>query len=344
MDSVSFGFIIHYRLIIAILEDKMTDSTERKNIITGLVIIIILGAGIFLLIMMEIMFNEEIKDPRIHLVGKVTDMNNRELEDVTLKLEFNRPKDFGLKSEHLRETRTINGSFAIKKSRYTSVSISFYKPGYRIEHITFYTSKEANSPLSAIQENCHIKLREIGTLAALVKGDAHLEYDEERQLLTVFDLSEIADGKLNRKELKLGEAIPLKKYLRLDFERDNQGEIILQEHGKYKKLLPKTFYLRFVSSDPDDGLIPVDTTGPDKMDITWLTQAPEDEYATKELKFSYKEGMKIQCFFYIKCGNHYGKGLISEIDASDNTKYKNGLLFVKLYINKNQNDLNVNSK
>ena len=322
----------------------MTDSTERKNIITGLVIIIILGAGIFLLIMMEIMFNEEIKDPRIHLVGKVTDMNNRELEDVTLRLEFNRPKDFGLKSEHLRETRTINGSFAIEKNRYTSVSILFQKAGYRTEDITFYASEAANTPKSAIQENCHIKLREIGTLAALVKGDAHLEYDEERQLLTVFDLSEIADGKLNRKELKLGEAIPLKKYLRLDFERDSQDEIILEKTNPYQdSTVPKAFYLRFVSSDPDDGLIPVDTTGPNKMDITWLTQAPEGEYAAKEFEFLYKEGMKIQCFFYIKCGKYYGKGLISEIDASDNTKYKNGLLFVKLYINKKQNDLNVNS-
>ena len=328
----------------------MTDSTERKNIITGLVIIIILGAGIFLLVMMDsnvgkalIMFNEEIADARIHLVGKVTDMNNRELEDVTLKLEFNRPKDFGLKSEHLRETRTINGSFAIEKNRYTSVSILFQKAGYRTEDITFYASEAANTPKSAIQENCHIKLREIGTLAELVEGHAHLEYDEERQLLTVFDLSEIADGKQKKKELKLGEAIPFKKYLRLDFERDSQGEIILQEQGKYKKLLPKTFFLRFVSSDPDDGLIPVDTTGPDKMDITWLTQAPEGEYAAKEFEFLYKEGMKIQCFFYIKCGKYYGKGLISEIDASDNTKYKNGLLFVKLYINKKQNDLNLNS-
>ena len=323
----------------------MTDSNDRKNAIMGLVIIIILGAGIFLLVMMEIMFNEEIKDTRIHLVGKVTDMNNRELEDVTLRLEFNRPINFGLDSEHIRETRTINGSFTIEKSHYTSVSISFYKPGYRTENITFYTSEAANTPKSAIQENCHIKLREIGTLAALVKGDAHLEYDEERQLLRVFDLSEIADGKLNRKELKLGEAIPLKKYLCLEFERDSQGEIILQEQGqgKYKKLLPKTFYLRFVSSDPDDGFIPADTTGPDKMDITWLTQAPEGKYATKELIFSYKEGMKIQFFFYIKCGNHYGKGLISHIQASDNAKYKNGLLFVKLYINKKQNDLNVNS-
>lgn len=338
----------------------MTDSNNRKPTIEYLfiVIAIILGAGILLVasainskagkdvfsrlknyILLQQMFDKKIEDARIHLVGKVTDMNNLELEDVTLRLEFNRPKDFGLDSEHIRETRTINGSFTIEKSHYTSVSISFYKPGYRIEHITFYTSKEANNPLSAIQENCHIKLREIGTLAELVEGHAHLEYDEERQLLTVFDLSEIADGYLKKKELKLGEAIPLKKYLRLDFERDSQKEIILQEHGKYKKLLPKTFCLRFVSSDPDDGFIPADTTGPDKMDITWLTQAPEGKYATKELKFSYKEGMKIQS----KCGNHYGKGLISEIDASDNTKYKNGLLFVKLYINKNQNDLNVNS-
>ena len=317
----------------------MTNSNNRE-IITKyplIIFVIIAVAGTFLFV--------NTSGPKIHLVGKVTDMNNRELEDVTLDLEFNRPKDFGLKSEHLRKTRTINGSFTIEKSHYTSVSISFLKPGYRTENITFYTSEAANTPKSAIQENCHIKLREIGTLAALVKGDAHLEYDEERQLLTVFDLSEIADGNLKKKELKLGEAIPLKKYLRLDFERDSQGEIILQEQGqgKYKKLLPKTFYLRFVSSDPDDGFIPADTTGPDKMDITWLTQAPEGKYATKELKFSYKEGMKIQFFFYIKCGNHYGKGLISHIQASDNAKYKNGLLFVKLYINKKQNDLNVNS-
>ena len=332
----------------------MTNSNNRKSIIKYLYVIIILGASILLVAsaigskaekakILQQMFDKEIEDARIHLVGKVTDMNNRELEDVTLKLEFNRPKDFGLKSEHLRETRTINGSFTIEKNHYTSVSILFQKAGYRTEDITFYASEAANTPKSAIQENCHIKLREIGTLAELVEGHAHLEYDEERQLLTVFDLSEIADGKQKKKELKLGEAIPFKKYLRIDFERDSQGEIILQEQGKYKKLLPKTFFLRFVSSDPDDGFIPADTKGPDKMDITWITQAPEGEYATKEFEFSYKEGMEIQFFFYIRCGNHYGKGLISVIEASNNVKYKNGLLFVKLYINKMQNDLNLNS-
>ena len=289
----------------------MTNSNNRKSIIKYLYVIIILGASILLVAsaigskaekakILQQMFDKEIEDARIHLVGKVTDMNNRELEDVTLKLEFNRPKDFGLKSEHLRETRTINGSFTIEKNHYTSVSILFQKAGYRTEDITFYASEAANTPKSAIQENCHIKLRKIGTLAELVEGHAHLEYDEERQLLAVFDLSEIADGKLKKKELKLGEAIPFKKYLRIDFERDSQGEIILQEQGKYKKLLPKTFFLRFVSSDPDDGFIPADTKGPDKMDITWITQAPEGEYATKEFEFSYKEGMEIQFFFHIR--------------------------------------------
>ena len=88
----------------------MTDANDRKNIIKGLVIVIILGAGIFLLVMMDsnigkaiIMFNEEIADARIHLVGKVTDMNNRELEDVTLRLEFNRPKEFYDKEKPLHE-------------------------------------------------------------------------------------------------------------------------------------------------------------------------------------------------------------------------------------------------
>ena len=68
----------------------------------GLVIIILLGAGILLVAiaidpkaekakLLQQMFDKEIEDARIHLVGKVTDMNNRELEDVTLDLDFSRP-------------------------------------------------------------------------------------------------------------------------------------------------------------------------------------------------------------------------------------------------------------
>ena len=153
----------------------MTDSNNRRSIIKYLYLIVILGAGIFLAviaidpragrlwkryenaIILQHLFDKEIGDARIHLVGKVTDMNNRELEDVTLDLDFSRPKNFGLESEDLRETRKINGSFTIEKSRYTSISISFDKDGYRTEHITFYTSEAANTPKSAIQENCHIK-------------------------------------------------------------------------------------------------------------------------------------------------------------------------------------------
>lgn len=317
----------------------MTNSNNRE-IITKyplIIFVIIAVAGTFLFV--------NTSGPKIHLVGKVTDMNNRELEDVTLDLDFSRPKNFGLESEDLRETRKINGSFTIENSRYTSVSISFDKDGYRTEHITFYTSEAANTPKSAIQENCHIKLREIGTLAALVKVDAHLEYDEERQLLTVFDLSEVADGNLNKKELKLGEAIPLKKYLRLDFERDNQGEIILEKTNPYQdSTVPKNFYLRFISSDLDDGLVLAGTNGRDKVDftdITWLTQAPEGKYAAKELKIPFKD-RDTQYFFYIKCGKKYGKGVITTA-MFNNGKYIYSRLFVELYINKNQNDLNVNS-
>ena len=181
-----------------------------------------------------------------------------------------------------------------------------------------------------------------------MKGDAHLEYDEERQLLTVFDLSEIADGKLKKKELKLGEAIPLKKYLRLDFERDNQGEIILEKTNPYQdSTVPINFYLRFISSDPDDGLVLAGTNGRDKVDITditWLTQAPEGEYAAKKLKIPFKD-RNTQYFFYIKCGKNYGKGVITTtmFNNSNNNNYIYSRLFVKLYINKNQNDLNVNS-
>ena len=86
----------------------MTDSNNRE-IITKyplVIFVIIAVAGTFLFV--------NTSGPKIHLVGKVTDMNNLELEDVTLDLEFNRPKKFGLDSEHIRETRTINGSFTIE--------------------------------------------------------------------------------------------------------------------------------------------------------------------------------------------------------------------------------------
>jgi hypothetical protein len=66
----------------------MTDSNNRETV-KCLLFFIIFGAGIFL-VASAINSN----GARIHLVGKVTDMNNRELEDVTLDLDFSRPKRF----------------------------------------------------------------------------------------------------------------------------------------------------------------------------------------------------------------------------------------------------------
>jgi len=73
----------------------MTDSNNRKPIVKKLIIIINLGVCILLVAsaidskagkakILQQWFDKKIADARIHLVGKVTDMNNRELEDITL--------------------------------------------------------------------------------------------------------------------------------------------------------------------------------------------------------------------------------------------------------------------
>ena len=79
----------------------MTNSNNRKSIIKYFFCIIFLGASIYLAAsavdskakkaeqsakLLQQWFDKEIEDARIHLVGKVTDMNNRELEDVALKV------------------------------------------------------------------------------------------------------------------------------------------------------------------------------------------------------------------------------------------------------------------
>ena len=116
-------------------------------------------------------YENRLNDADIHIVGKITDIDNNELENVSLEIEFIRPKNvWATESERLCDSRKVNGKFLLQKKNYTAVSITFIKDGYRSQNITFYTGKKTDEPDSARQTQYHIKLRKIGILAKLIKN------------------------------------------------------------------------------------------------------------------------------------------------------------------------------
>ena len=281
-------------------------------------------------------YENRLNDADIHIVGKITDIDNNELENVSLQIEFIRPKDvWATESERLCDTQKVNGKFLIQKKNYTAVSITFIKDGYRSQNITFYTGKKTDEPDSARQTQYHIKLRKIGVLAKLIKFDERIEYNIKDHSQSICNLSKLADGKLGKEVINLGNPITLKKYLYLDFDRNKQGEIIYEkDNGRgIHAPAPKTYLLSFVSSDPLDGFILIDEKMPVK-DFSFLTDAPLKNYATKKLIIPYN--LDKRYYFYIKCGKFYGKGVIKNIGARNGAFSHEYSLLVEIFSIKNR--------
>lgn len=293
---------------------------------------------------MKKIHRDRLNNARIDITGIVTDTEDVRLDNVDLRIEFRRPKNFwATHSEWLNETMKINGSFSIRKEHYTSVTIRFYKDGYFSEEITLYTGKKADARDSAIQSHFHIKLRKIGTLAKLIEFDERIKYDVKSNNQSVCDLTKLETGNLRNEVFPLGNPIRLKKYIYLDFERDKQGNIIYEENNGrgIHAPAPKTYLLKFVSSDPSDGFIPIDENTPIK-DLSYLTDAPQKEYTAKELVIPYKNDRRY--YFYIRCGNYYGKGVVANIGARNDAFDHDYSLLVEILINQKNGDMNLRSR
>ena len=289
------------------------------------------------------MHEERLKNANIDIVGVVTDMDNKKLDGVSLVVTFSRPRNvWGTDSEMLRDSMKINDSFSIQKSHYTSVSLSFYKEGYHSQNIVLYTGKKANESDSAVQTKFHVKLRKIGTLAKLIKFDERIKYDIKSNNQSVCDLTKLEAGNLRNEVFPLGNPIRLKKYIYLDFVRDQQGNIIYEKNNGrgIHAPAPETYLLKFISSDPSDGFIPADENTPIK-DLSFLTDAPQKEYTAKQLIIPYKNDRRY--YFYIRCGNFYGKGVIANIGARNGAFNHDYSLFVEILFNQNSGDLNLRS-
>ena len=262
---------------------------------------------------LERRYKNLLNNARISIVGIVTDTDNVMLKDVDLEIDFCRPKNvWRTESEMLHDSMKINNCFSIQKKHYTSVSISF-------------------------------KLRKIGTLANLIKFDERIKYNVKSNNQSVCDLTKLEAGNLSIEVFPLGNLVPLKKYVFLDFDRDKQGAIIYERNngrGSHAPA-PKTYFLNFVSSNPSDGFILVDEENMSIKDLSFLTEAPQKNYATKKLVIPYRIDRRY--YFYIRCGNFYGKGVIKNIGARNGTFNHDYSLRVEILFNSQSGNLNLRS-
>lgn len=293
---------------------------------------------------LERRYKNLLNNAQISIVGIVTDTDNIMLKDVDLEIDFCRPKNvWRTESEMLHDSMKINNCFSIQKKHYTSVSISFYKKGYYTQNVILYTGKKVNESDSALQTQFHVKLRKIGTLANLIKFDERIKYNVKSNNQSVCDLTKLEAGNLSIEVFPLGNLVPLKKYVFLDFDRDKQGAIIYERNngrGSHAPA-PKTYFLNFVSSNPSDGFILVDEENMSIKDLSFLTEAPQKNYATKKLVIPYRIDRRY--YFYIRCGNYYGKGVIKNIGARNGTFNHDYSLRIEILFNSQSGNLNLRS-
>lgn len=290
----------------------------------------------------KILHEARIASSVIDISGIVVDIEGKKLDGVELSVSYARPKNmWATDSETIHESLLINGDFSIKKKHYTAVTISFAKQGYYPQTTTFYTGKKLNETDSAIQSNLRINLREVGPLPELIKFDNYLDYNIKEDKKSFCRLSDLTNGRIPSGICKLNDIPKQNSFIYLDFARDEKGEIILSKDNARGAsiLVPQTYVLRFVSSDPQDGLIFLDD--PTITDMTYLTEAPLKGYTEKEHKIQYPLDKIL--YFYIKSGKFYGKGKIIYLDARNNEFSHEFGLAIVIVFNKEQLNRNVRS-
>jgi len=244
---------------------------------------------------------------RFDISGEIVDENGKPLDDVLLDLNFSRAK--GWDSEDWKSKVKSGSSFSIKKSGYTGLDVEFLKAGYFSEK-RFYSSRGVGEPKSKyLKDNVYsqhdekIVLRAIGKLAKLEEFDGHLIELAKDKTQKIFDLSN-----LKFTIFPLDPTIPIKKFIKLDFERDQTGKILMIQDPR-KRLIPKIMTVKYVSDDVNNGFIIMGN----QKDYSYLTTAPETGYTVKEIKVPY-ECQRI--YFYYRNGDNFGKGYVSSASAS----------------------------
>lgn len=170
----------------------------------------------------------------------------------------------------------------------------------------FYGTYQASKYLknkTYTQTDEKIVLREKGKFAKIDIFDKKLKYSFSKKTKGICDVSN-----LSYETFPIDKKIDCSKYIYLDFERNQDGEIIMtQNHLGH--LIPKGPIVRYFSKDSNDGFILVE---PPK-DITYLTTAPDTAYNIKEIKIPY--GID-RIYFYYRNGKSYGKGFVGYANSA----------------------------
>lgn len=240
---------------------------------------------------------------KMNISGIIIDDNGNPLNDVELEFNFSRAK--GWESESLNKKVVSKSRFSFTQSGYTGVTVYFRKKGYFSE-TRFYGTYQASKYLknkTYTQTDEKIVLREKGKFAKIDIFDKKLKYSFSKKTKGICDVSN-----LSYETFPIDKKIDCSKYIYLDFERNQDGEIIMtQNHLGH--LIPKGPIVRYFSKDSNDGFILVE---PPK-DITYLTTAPDTAYNIKEIKIPY--GID-RIYFYYRNGKSYGKGFVGYANSA----------------------------
>ncbi len=235
----------------------------------------------------------------INVSGVIVDENGKPLDDVVMNIRFSRLNLKKWGTTDYKKKVTTKSKFILKQAGYSFLMIDFRKEGYfpvRKKYSLYKRSKyRKNNSFS--KNNEKVVMRKIGKKAKLIKFDKKLKYNFINKTQTICNMSSFAYIKCSADEKN-----KYSNYICLDFERD-QDEKVLTRKNLHGELIPTTLIIRYVSDSIDDGFI----IKGEQKDITYLTQAPDANYNTKEIKVPYNVE---RIYFYYKNGGSYGKGFV----------------------------------
>ena len=252
----------------------------------------------------------------IDVSGIIVDDSGNPLNDVELELNFSRPK--GWEGERFTRKILSNSQFFIKQAKYTGLTVYFRKKGYfegKKYYSTQYPSKYLkNGVFSKIDEK--VVLREIGKLAKLKIIEKLLKYDWKNKKKTFYNMET-----MSLETLPADGVINAKKYIYFDFELDKDGNVLTTKNFNNEPI-PKTFIIRYISDNKNDGFIIKGT----EKNFSYLPEAPTSDYDKKEIIVPHGSH---NIYFYYRSGDDYGKGALKSPFSS----YEESRVWLYLYQN-----------
>ena len=295
--------------------------------------------------------------------------------------------------EKKSEEKTVDSKFRIHEKGWTRLELHFLKDGYYIEdrnyNINFMPNDSRDlgpdgKPKLLMKEDIQVIMYKGVPAADLTGTKGTLQYDFEKGLQQVCDLSAFdkkpektkkpavseedeeeydeeeeeeyveEKRKIEMKSVNLKMKRKLTKYIELDFNRDENGEVLFD--GMHRDTpCPATLIVRLHSDDPGDGFVAVDKVQPGFVRVSEYEKryqtAPETGYK-KELvldfgkkdadgKYQYESNY---LFAFVKCGQHYGTIFFNPVSVDfgrDRTLSRVRVRIESLVLNRVEGDRNV---